>query len=541
LSVGVVSSCATSGTDISSPVVPDGGINPDGGVITECPEGYFTPDGDPANCVKTEGCTVTDANDPIDPEFKDENCDGSDGVLSKCVFVTKDGIDDPSGGARNTPFKTIAYATLRAKERGKNVCVAGGETFPAVAMESGVSLYGGFNPRASGFPFKREKGSVSTLSAKGSVVTATVIDVDTHLEGFTINAAVPDGAAAGSGVYGIRLGGGKATLFVRYNTIKTAPGAAGNDGANGDGGATGENGDVGLPGCACNTEGTNGKGGDIKISLCGGGLPSGKGGKGGYDTASGEKGGDGSGAGSTGGTGGAPVCTLVGGKNNPGNAGGKSTADGAAGTDGAAAVAKGTLGTDALFTSAQGADGTSGAPGNAGAGGGGGGGGEGGTITCWATKDMGGGGGSGGTGGCAGTGGKAGQGGGASFGIVARAGRLTAAGNSFDVGAGGAGGKGGTGGDGGPGGVGGAGGAGNDNGGAGGKGGDGTKGGNGGGAAGGPGGPSACFAVTKEVVFTDGPTPANTCKMGGGGLGGAGGTAGANAGPTGESETVLKY
>ena len=45
----------------------------------------------PGSCGCEYSCHKTGPADPIDADFKDENCDGSDGVMEKCIFVANDG------------------------------------------------------------------------------------------------------------------------------------------------------------------------------------------------------------------------------------------------------------------------------------------------------------------------------------------------------------------------------------------------------------------------------------------------------------------
>src|SRR5438094_2674646 len=62
----------------------------DGG--NDCPPGHVDLNHQAADGCEY-ACTPGPAapSDPIDPSFTDENCDGSDGVVAKCVFVAADG------------------------------------------------------------------------------------------------------------------------------------------------------------------------------------------------------------------------------------------------------------------------------------------------------------------------------------------------------------------------------------------------------------------------------------------------------------------
>ena len=509
------------------------------GGTTTCAPGMIDANGDSADgceyaCVPGPGAL----DDPIDPQFVDENCDGSDGVIAKCVFVSARGSDVQDGGARTTPFRTIEFAQRVAKERGVDVCLAAERFVGLVTLTSGVSVYGGFNERAPGFAFQRAaKSGITTLTNPGTVVLAPSIDDDTRLEGLTIEATTD--IAPGSGTYGVRVLAGKGRLFIQYNAITALTGADGTAGTNGVEGAAGVEGKDGAPGCnGCQQSiPPNGGslGGESPVSTCGG-AAGGGGGQGGYDQTSGIKGGDGSGA-TTGGTGGTGDATCSVSSGGPGTSGQASTDPGTNGKNGDPSPVHGALTDMGTYVPAAGGVGFPGGPGNAGGGGGGGGGGSNGGLC---KGDRGGGGGSGGTGGCTGSPGGGAQGGGASFGIVARAGRVIVASTRIEAGPGGKGGVGGNGGLGGKGGRGGTGAAaGGDDGGAAGKGGDGSRGGSGGNGAGGVGGPNACIALTAGAVVDQ--SMKVTCTTTGGGKGGAGGGNAANRGDDGESSPTLTF
>ena len=95
---------------------------------TGCPAGHYDL-GHTGHC--DYACTPgpNAPADPIDPEFIDENCDGTDGVAAKCLFVASDGIDSPDAGSRQAPMKTVTFAIAQAKMRGSDVCL-GAESLP---------------------------------------------------------------------------------------------------------------------------------------------------------------------------------------------------------------------------------------------------------------------------------------------------------------------------------------------------------------------------------------------------------------------------
>ncbi|MEI7893550.1 MAG: hypothetical protein WCI05_10685, partial [Myxococcales bacterium] len=345
--------CASSGSDNPS---ADGGAND---------SGY----------VPVPGCVATKPfdEDPIDPEFLDENCDGSDGVLHKCIFVAADG-DDANDGARLAPMKTIAQGITKAGAQSKSLCLAA-ETFSGtVAMIGGVSVYGGFNEKAP-FAFHREKGAETILTNAGTVVAASAINTETHLEGVSLRARTP--TQAGEGAYGVRLSGGTAPFVVRYNVIAVGDGQAGTAGTKGDDGSAGINGNdgsVGEAGCATPA----GRPGALGVeSTCAAGF-SGDGGRGGNDDENGVSGTTLTGGG-TGGAGGSKgstttlICTpkTDGGDGAPGQPPAQA---GTTGSDAAKGTERGALDSVGRFVGLSGPKGGDGGPGANGGGGGGAGG-----------------------------------------------------------------------------------------------------------------------------------------------------------------------
>ena len=493
------------------PDVDEDGYGADEGEVVACsqPLGYIAAGGD---CNDDNDLINPGAADPIAPDFIDQNCDGTDGVASDCVYVS-DSLGHPAGdGSAGAPFDTISAAIAAAVVAGKSsVCVAGGLYGESVTMVSGISVYGGFDDTAG---FVRT-GVATEVSAFGTVFLASEIDDETHLEGLQIDAGTP--VAAGGSAYGVRLTGGTGTLYVRYNTIEAAAGQDGDDGGNGTAhaNATATIGNNGNDGCAgsstCTANGLPGGKGGVAPTCT---EPGGKGGDGGFDTGDGVSGSVGT-ANATVGAGASSVVCF-GGPGSPGGNGGSGSA-GAQGTQGGGGDDLGTVSVG-LYDPADGGDGTTGANGKGGSGGGGGGGGE---TSGFCTPDRGGGGGSGGCGGLGGNLGQSGKGGGGSFGVFAAAGTVVVTANAIQSASGGDGGKGGNGTAGQNGGSGGTGGADSDDSTPGGPGGNGTNGGAGGPGGGGGGGPSACLARSAAAIHT---FSANTCTTGTPGFGGQGGT-----------------
>lgn len=481
-----------------------------------CPANTYDIDGNglTGQCGCEYSCTPTGAADPIDDQYKDDNCDGADGVVEACVYVSASQGSDVNNGTRTDPMQTISGAIQRAQMIGvPAVCLSGEMYNEAVNVVSGISVYGGFDQNDADFKFRRSANVTTTVKATGTVFHAAKIDQDTHIEGLTIEASTPMGN--GESTYGVRLGGGVGTLFVRYNKMTIGNGTNGVKGTDGMAQAqsTAPNGITGQPG-AENNSGA-GKGG--AAPTCD--APGGKGGDGGYNTTAGVDGSPGFGGTSGGNGANANGCTPV--VNQPGVQGGPGQ-DGQASNQGTPGQGGNTLGS-AMASFYLPANGGNGANAQIGRGGGGGGGGGGGSNAFPCSPDAGGGGGSGGCGGKGGNAGTGGQGGGGSFGVFAAAGKIVMLSNSIQLGNGGNGGIGGDGAQGQSGGIGGNGGSHSDDSGPGGKGGKGGKGGAGGPGGGGGGGPSACLARTSNVIFTFDPA-IGSCNTGAVGIGANGGT-----------------
>lgn len=497
-----------------------------------CAEGFWDIDDNPltGECGCEYACDKVSDDDPIDADFEDDNCDGSDGVVEECVYVSQSLGSETGAGTREDPIDTIDGGIDKAiAELVPAVCVSG-ETYDGpVNVVSGINLYGGFSQQDADFPFRRSALAVSKIKAKGTVFLAEAIEQETHIAGFTIEADTPD--VYGESTYGVRHTGGMATLYVRYNVIDAAVGQDGIDGASG------------LP--HADDKAPNGpKGGDGKSD--GDNTPNygaapictevgGRGGSGGY-ASKGEAGKQGTGS-TTVGTGG-DAASFCFGDGDAGTMGASHNTDGLPGDEGDGGAAIGTIADGMYFP----ADATSGTIGNNGKGASGGGGGGGGVSSFVCNKDTGGGGGAGGCGGLGGNFGAGAQGGGGSFGVFSAAGDIVVEGNDITAQGGGAGGMGGDGADGQYGGDGGGGGPGKDDSGPGGPGGSGSDGGAGGPGGGGGGGPSACLAYSTSATFTFQSQVG--CVVGPPGAGGDGGgnTQGGNGGDggIGKSGTTLQ-
>lgn len=353
--------------------------------------------------------------DAYDADFIDENCDGSDGVASACVYVSPSLGDDEGGmGFREAPLKSSSAAIAYASANGlDSVCLSGEIFHDSVYLRSGISLYGSFDQNDPDFKFRRKAEVTTTLYAVGAAITAEVLTVDTRVQGLSINAFAPP--TPGASAYGILSSTSTGTLIVRDNLISSGPGSVGDDGpgVHAHLSAQANTGEGGVNGCQNQSCGTGGVQGSCAEDA-------GNGGDGGYNNQDGQVGSAGSGNAAVGTAGiSTKACLFPSGNGGPGGP----RADGVQGTPGEGGQ-PGTL--NMSFVPGVGSDGKVGINGKGRSGGGGGGSCmTGGLCTC--TSDKGGG---GGAGGCGGLGGKQGRGGG-SFGVVVLSGDAVVSGNTI--------------------------------------------------------------------------------------------------------------
>ena len=406
---------------------------------------------------------------------------------ARAIFVSPLGDDASTGASRTAPMKTLAAAIARAATAGNgtDVYVVNGSYTETVNLQSGVSLYGGYQSATWLRDPEQFQTSIQGGSTMIGVLGTNVSNVT--IDGFRISTPI-DFNATGQSAYAIMLRQAQ-NITISNNRITSGAAGPGSAGQFGFAGVPGRRGGDGANASCTVTPALGGAGGaagqpDAPSAGSQIGVAGGVGGDGGGVGAAGQSGapGAGSGAGSAGMGGG-----VSGGAGQDGG-------DGTPGTDGqngTAGASFGTLGTGGYVP----ADATAGTNGTSGSSGGGAGGG-GGSLT-----GAGGGGGGGGASGGGGNLGQGGRGGGGSFAVFV----LTSTGivinaNAIITGKGGDGGTGGPGGAGGIGGFGGNGGAGCSGGGVGGRGGSGRAGGHGGNGGGGGGGPS--IGILEDAAST---------------------------------------
>jgi hypothetical protein len=435
---------------------------------------------------------------------------------TRAIFVSPLG-NDVNSGTRASPVRSIVRGLGLATVAGggTDVYVANGTYEETIGLQTGVSIYGGYQSAT----WLRDAAAYPTFLAGGqSMITVIGLNAsDVIIDGMRIRTP-HEATATGLSVH---------TIFLNQTqniTITNSEITAGNA-LGGSGGQFGANGVQGRPGdtganAVCTgtpTGGAGGPAGQPGPPSAGSqlGVAGGEGGDGGSQNVSGENGGTGTASGGltggTGGTGGTPAA--------PAGVEGVAGSNGAAGQNGTGGDQIGTI-SAAGYVPADGANGTSG---TSGSGGGGGGGGSG------TASGAGGGGGGGGASGGGGNLGQGGTGGPGSFAVFVRASTgIVIDRNTIITGNGGPGGAGGVGGNGGPGGLGGMGGGGCGGGGTGGRGGTGGAGGAGGHGGGGGGGPSIGIIHDAASTVTIGPN--NTFQIG---LRGEGGFSPGNSGASG--------
>jgi hypothetical protein len=438
------------------------------------------------------------------------------------VVVYVDGVagSDGNRGTSDAPLASIEAGIGRAgaQAASASVFVAAGVYEASLALESGVSICGGFDP-ATGWTRDPAVHVTEIRGAASAAVSARAIERATWLDGLTI--ASVDATAPGQSSIAI-LAVGSSGLRLRGVVLRPGNGAPGADGATGATGADGEPGATGDAGCeddifpcgSCSQPDV-GSGG---ASTCN--VPGGDGGASGFENADG-----------TGGTLGTapsasdPEIGASGGTAGTGDQRAGGAGDpGGPGTDGSPGAGGGEIGTfqpdgrqdDAGYEPASGEDGTAGTSGGSG---GGGGGGHGGSSFC---NSFGGAGGGGGAGGCGGGAGQGGGGGGGSFGLLLIESTAWIADTDIQTGNGGGGGAGGAAGPGGAGGDGGGASAGEDDAGGGGAGGAGGAGGRGGAGGGGGGGPAIGVVCSGDsTIEVIGEQTGLQIQIGSGGAAGA--------------------
>ncbi len=462
-----------------------------------------------------------DQVDEPDVNGLDENDDGIDGLAGCSVFVNAaSGSDLNDGVMQDDPVATIARGIEIASSFNppRAVLVAEGTYNETVNIDSGVSLYGGYDDQDWG----RDLALNETIIAGTEFRALVAINLTEAVEvdGFTIRGIdFNDGSQSTYAVWVRDTPEG--LLTIDYCTVEAGDAGGGDDGANGMNGEDGGGGGNGS---------SNGNGGSAGVSGCG--ATGGVGGDGASCPSNGGANGSAGGSPTSVGTGGAPGVSHCGDGCDDEGSNGVCGNDGAIGVNGDGGTSSGDddgeFGGDGLWIPPTGSNATPGDNGGGGGGGGAGGFDEDSGVFCLfdSGNGIGGGGGGGGAAGCGGMAGGTGEPGGGAFCIVAVNSTIEVSNTDLFLGTGGDGGNGGNGGDGGIPGGGGSGANGNDNGGEPGDGdcgGDGGGGGGAGGGAGGCGGSSVGIVTAGNSSVAVGNVSFNGGSTGSAGTGGLGG------------------
>jgi len=232
----------------------------------------------------TTGMAACDDVDIPDINGLDENGDGIDGVVCRAVFVNGAvGSDLNEGLMPDEPVATIARGIEIAQtyQPPRMVLVAEGNYVETVNVNSGVSLYGGYD---GGDWSRNVGGNLTEITAtENRAIIAQNLDQEVEIDGFTIYAqSYVDGGQTSYGVWVRDTPDGLFTLdYCVVEAGNGGLGADGEDGANGqDGGnatsagGNGTNGQSGVPGMggtsACNATGGNGGSGQACPATSGG-------------------------------------------------------------------------------------------------------------------------------------------------------------------------------------------------------------------------------------------------------------------------------
>jgi hypothetical protein len=169
----------------------EGGADPDGGID---PTGN-PPTGDGGACVAEAG-----AVDPPDDMGADTNCDGSDGIVGKDVYVDPTGGEDTNDGSPKTPMLSLTAALKLATSRGGNVLVAAGTPADTTLSMPGTwAIYGGYGPGFIGAPTR----SLTTLTPGPSGLLVDQAS-SAHLAHMTVTAQMPQAGMGSPSVHAVR-------------------------------------------------------------------------------------------------------------------------------------------------------------------------------------------------------------------------------------------------------------------------------------------------------------------------------------------------
>ena len=153
----------------------------------------------PADCAPDNPAVHPAAADQPDLAFADTNCDGIDGREAGAVFVSPTGSDANSGLTRSQPKATLSAATSTALSVARTQIYVASGTYSSLAAQTGISLYGGYDP----VTWQRSSALGASTVISGSP-QAVFADGDTGvlLQLLALNGSA--GPGLGQSAYGLR-------------------------------------------------------------------------------------------------------------------------------------------------------------------------------------------------------------------------------------------------------------------------------------------------------------------------------------------------
>jgi len=128
--------------------------------------GSNPPDGGAEGQAPTE-CGSAGASDAPDPEGKDENCDGADGVVGVDVYVDPSAGSDTNPGNPAAPLRSLKAAISLAGSRGGRVLLGKGQIdIDVLEAADSYEIHGGYSPTFVG-QRKRESSVLAPTKPLG--------------------------------------------------------------------------------------------------------------------------------------------------------------------------------------------------------------------------------------------------------------------------------------------------------------------------------------------------------------------------------------
>lgn len=155
---------------VSNDAAVDGAVDasPDAwDCIAGCQTGTYDIDDNAltGTCGCEYACTFVSATDAYDAGFTDSNCDGGDGVVAACVYVSASQGLNTNAGTRAQPMQTIVAALQQAELNAVPfVCLSGEVYTESYTVPSGVGLVGSFDHQDADFVFRRKAGITTTVN-----------------------------------------------------------------------------------------------------------------------------------------------------------------------------------------------------------------------------------------------------------------------------------------------------------------------------------------------------------------------------------------